>query len=227
MPPTFEELDVDRGLVRYAVTVPGPRQPYPLSVRGLRDLAVVYVDGVRAGVLGEDEDRARGAGRGARARGAVGGVPGAGQLRSADGRAEGHHRRACCTSASICTAYGRAGCGWTRSEPRRSRGPRLPGRSPATGCPGSVPGRRHGRAAPGTPAWNCRAGPGASCGSTASAWAVTGPRGRSGSLYVPGPVLREGTNEVWVLELDQASVTPPVLRPVPANPAGENPPASP
>lgn len=47
------------------------------------------------------------------------------------------------------------------------------------------------------------------------------------SLYVPGPVLREGTNEVWVLELDQASVTPPVLRPVPANPAGENPPASP
>ncbi len=57
VPPTFEELDVDRGLVRYAVTVPGPRQPYPLSVRGLRDLAVVYVDGVRAGVLGEGDVR--------------------------------------------------------------------------------------------------------------------------------------------------------------------------
>ncbi|MFJ8665904.1 beta-galactosidase family protein [Streptomyces sp. NPDC093600] len=51
MPPTFEELGVDRGLVRYRLEVPGPRQPYPLSVTGLRDRAVVYVDGVRAGVL--------------------------------------------------------------------------------------------------------------------------------------------------------------------------------
>ncbi|MGN9818456.1 glycoside hydrolase family 35 protein [Streptomyces sp. SD11] len=55
VPPTFEELDVDRGLVRYTVDVPGPRGPYPLTVRGLRDLAVVYVDGVRAGVLTEHE----------------------------------------------------------------------------------------------------------------------------------------------------------------------------
>ncbi|WP_199831764.1 glycoside hydrolase family 35 protein [Streptomyces sp. ERV7] len=54
-PPTFEELDVDRGVVRYRFEVPGPRQPYPLRVLGLRDRAVVYVDGVRAGVLTEDE----------------------------------------------------------------------------------------------------------------------------------------------------------------------------
>ena len=46
VPPTFEELGVDRGLVRYQVDVPGPRQPYPLGVTGLRDRAVVYVDGV-------------------------------------------------------------------------------------------------------------------------------------------------------------------------------------
>ncbi len=51
MPPTFEELGVDRGLVRYRLDVPGPRQAYPLGVTGLRDRAVVYVDGVRAGVL--------------------------------------------------------------------------------------------------------------------------------------------------------------------------------
>ncbi|MFJ7628145.1 glycoside hydrolase family 35 protein [Streptomyces sp. NPDC097595] len=53
VPPTFEELGVDRGLVRYRVAVPGPRRPYPLDVSGLRDRAVVYVDGVRRGVLSE------------------------------------------------------------------------------------------------------------------------------------------------------------------------------
>ncbi|MEU3505650.1 beta-galactosidase family protein [Streptomyces hundungensis] len=57
VPPTFEELDVDRGLVRYRLAVPGPRQPYPLGVLGLRDVATVYVDGVRAGVL-DTEDAA-------------------------------------------------------------------------------------------------------------------------------------------------------------------------
>ncbi len=57
VPPTFEELDVDRGIVRYEVTVPGPRAPYPLTARGLRDLAVVYVDGERAGVLMEGDEQ--------------------------------------------------------------------------------------------------------------------------------------------------------------------------
>ncbi|MEV5656413.1 beta-galactosidase [Streptomyces sp. NPDC052291] len=54
VPPTFEELGVDRGLVRYRVAVPGPRRPYTLGVSGLRDRAVVYVDGVRREVLGEE-----------------------------------------------------------------------------------------------------------------------------------------------------------------------------
>ncbi|MFE7626233.1 beta-galactosidase [Streptomyces sp. NPDC057509] len=54
VPPTFEELGVDRGLVRYRVAVPGPRRPYPLGVAGLRDRAVVYVDGERRGVLSEE-----------------------------------------------------------------------------------------------------------------------------------------------------------------------------
>lgn len=53
VPPTFEELGLDRGLVRYRVAVPGPRAPYTLGVAGLRDRAVVYVDGVRRGVLNE------------------------------------------------------------------------------------------------------------------------------------------------------------------------------
>ncbi|MGW7490741.1 glycoside hydrolase family 35 protein [Streptomyces sp. NPDC054786] len=54
-PATFEELGVDRGVVRYRVAVPGPRGRYPLRVSGLRDRAVVYVDGVRGPVVeGED-----------------------------------------------------------------------------------------------------------------------------------------------------------------------------
>ncbi len=52
-PPTFEELDVDRGVVRYRLEVPGPRPPYPLRVLGLRDRALATVDGVRATVLDE------------------------------------------------------------------------------------------------------------------------------------------------------------------------------
>jgi len=43
------------------------------------------------------------------------------------------------------------------------------------------------------------------------------------SLYVPGPVLREGGNDVWVLELEEAPADGPVLRlrapdPVPLDP---------
>ncbi|GAA2602182.1 beta-galactosidase [Streptomyces tubercidicus] len=54
-PATFEELGVDRGVVRYQVAVPGPRGRYPLRVRGLRDRAVVSVDGAPYAVVdGED-----------------------------------------------------------------------------------------------------------------------------------------------------------------------------
>ncbi|WP_329178062.1 beta-galactosidase [Streptomyces decoyicus] len=50
-PATFEELGVDRGVVRYRVAVPGPREGRPLRVTGLRDRAVVWVDGVRGPVV--------------------------------------------------------------------------------------------------------------------------------------------------------------------------------
>ncbi|MFG2529581.1 beta-galactosidase family protein [Streptomyces sp. NPDC048516] len=54
-PATFEELGVDRGVVRYRVGVPGPRGPRPLRVSGLRDRAVVWVDGVRAPVVDTED----------------------------------------------------------------------------------------------------------------------------------------------------------------------------
>ncbi|MGW1377589.1 beta-galactosidase [Streptomyces sp. NPDC002446] len=55
VPATFEELGVDRGVVRYRVAVPGPRGRYPLRVSGLRDRAVVYVDGELRGVLDAED----------------------------------------------------------------------------------------------------------------------------------------------------------------------------
>jgi len=55
VPATFEELGVDRGVVRYRVEVPGPRAPRPLRVSGLRDRAVVWVDGVRGPVVDTED----------------------------------------------------------------------------------------------------------------------------------------------------------------------------
>ncbi|MCC3780050.1 beta-galactosidase, partial [Streptomyces sp. UNOB3_S3] len=56
LPPSFEELGVDRGLVRYRFTVPGPREASPLWVWGLRDVAVVAVDGARVAVVDDASD---------------------------------------------------------------------------------------------------------------------------------------------------------------------------
>jgi beta-galactosidase len=44
--PTCEELDVDRGVVRYRARVPGPRPPLPLTLPGARDVIRLFADGV-------------------------------------------------------------------------------------------------------------------------------------------------------------------------------------
>jgi beta-galactosidase len=203
VPPTFEELDVDRGLVRYEVTVPGPRQPYPLIARGLRDLAVVYVDGERAGVLTEDDASLK--------------EPVAGYARV----------------ELWVESLGRVNYGPRLGEPKgitggvlherqylhdvRARGLRLealddvervravPSREvPGDGAPGLFRGTVTVRGAgdarlelPGFTrgfVWINGFGLG-------RYWS-TGPQR---SLYVPGPVLREGSNEVWVLELAETA----------------------
>ncbi|MFI7150116.1 beta-galactosidase family protein [Nonomuraea sp. NPDC050022] len=56
MPPTFEDLGLEHGLVLYRATVPGPRGPYPLTLREVRDRAHVFVDGRLAGVVERDAD---------------------------------------------------------------------------------------------------------------------------------------------------------------------------
>ncbi|MCS0603931.1 beta-galactosidase [Streptomyces sp. LP11] len=211
MPPAFEDLGVTRGLVRYAVDVPGPRQPYPLSVRGLRDLATVYVDGEPAGVLTEAEPGLK--------------APVAGPARV----------------ELWVESLGRVNYGPRGGEPKgltggilherqylhrvRARGldldafeegvARVPFRDlPEGGGPGlyrgtltvrgagdarlELPGRTRGFA------WLN--------GFNLGRYWSAGPQR---SLYVPGPVLREGANELWLLDLAETEADrPPRLLPV-------------
>src|SRR5699024_3000112 len=55
-PPTFEELGLAHGLVRYGTMIPGPRQAYPLTLPDLRDRAHVYAGGELIGIAERDAD---------------------------------------------------------------------------------------------------------------------------------------------------------------------------
>ncbi|MGL3806842.1 glycoside hydrolase family 35 protein [Paeniglutamicibacter sp. R2-26] len=44
-PLAFEELGIAHGVVRYTSTIPGPRQPYPLTIDGLNDRAHLVIGG--------------------------------------------------------------------------------------------------------------------------------------------------------------------------------------
>jgi beta-galactosidase len=202
VPPTFEELDVDRGLVRYEVTVPGPRQPYPLIARGLRDLAVVYVDGERAGVLTEEEQQLKEPVAGharvelwAESLGRVNYGPRSGEAKGITGGLQ-HERQ---------YLHG-----------VRARGLRLDALDAADGVDalavrpiaedgapglyrGTVTVRGAGDARLELPGWT-RGFVWINGFNLGRYWSV----GPQRSLYVPGPVLREGGNEVWLLEFEEA-----------------------
>ncbi|MFI1399202.1 beta-galactosidase family protein [Streptomyces sp. NPDC020681] len=200
VPPTFEELGVDRGLVRYRVRIPGPRAPLPLSVAGLRDRAVVYVDGVRAGVL-------------------------SGEYQSLEKPVPG--------PASVelwVESLGRVNYGPRTGEPKGitsgvlherqflhgvgARGLRLSAFEPAAVAKvpfrprdGKGPGLYRGSldiALPGDarlelPGWT-RGFVWVNGFCLGRYWSA----GPQRSLFVPGPVLREGANDVWVLEVENA-----------------------
>jgi beta-galactosidase len=227
VPPTFEELGVDRGVVRYEVTVPGPRRPYPLIARGLRDLAVVYVDGERAGVLTEDDDRLKEPVAGharvelwVESLGRVGYGPRTGEPKGITGgllheRQYLHGVRARGLRLDALDEVG--GAGGIEGVAFRD----LPGDG-ATGLyRGTVVVRGAGDACLELPGWT-RGFVWVNGFNLGRYWS-TGPQR---SLYVPGPVLREGVNEVWLLELEGAPTTEPVVRFSPPDPVCEIPLAS-
>ncbi|MEU0374724.1 beta-galactosidase family protein [Streptomyces sp. NPDC006283] len=208
VPLTFEELGVERGLVRVRVDVPGPRQPYPLTVAGLRDRAVVYVDGVRAGVLdGENATLAEPVAGPASVElwveslGRVNYGPRTGEPKGITGGVL-HERQ---------FLHGVRACG-LRLEAFEEPGAlaRMPWRDPEPGAVGLYRGTFDvavpGDAALELPGWT-----------RGFVWVNGFNLGRYWSagpvrpLYVPGPVLRAGGNEVWVLELEGGAAEP-VLR---------------
>ncbi|MEU3745102.1 MULTISPECIES: glycoside hydrolase family 35 protein [Streptomyces] len=207
LPPTFEELGVDRGLVRYRVEVPGPRQPYALGVTGLRDRATVYVDGVPAGTLGTEngEDvtlagpvagpavvdlwveslgRVNYGPRLAEPKGITGGV------RHERQYLHGFRARALRLDAFEAAAVAKVPFGEVTGETGPDAGgPGLYRAVVQVTGPGdadlSLPGGTRGFV------WVN--------GFCLGRYWNAGPQE---SLFVPGPVLREGANEVWVLELE-------------------------
>ncbi|MDO0932370.1 beta-galactosidase [Streptomyces sp. DG2A-72] len=201
LPPSFEELDVDRGVVRYEITVPGPRRPYPLIARGLRDVAVVYVDGERAGVLTEgDEQLKEPVGGHARVElwveslGRVNYGPRSGESKGITGgilheRQFLHGVRA---RALRLDAFD-AGVDGVPFEPSSGEG--APGL-----YRGTVMVRGAGDACLELPGWT-RGFVWINGFNLGRYWSA----GPQRTLYVPGPVLREGGNEVWVLEFEGPS----------------------
>ncbi|MDT9687825.1 beta-galactosidase [Streptomyces sp. P9(2023)] len=224
MPPTFEELGVDRGLVRYRLEVPGPRQPYPLVVTGLRDRAVVYVDGVRAGVLtGEDGalpepvagpavvelwveslGRVNYGPRLAEPKGITGGVRHERQYVHGV-RARGLRLDAVEAGAVAKVPFRPVAAG---SESGSESASESASGSGSEGVRPAGPGLYRAVvevAGAGDASLTLPGGTGDMRGFVwvngfclGRYWGV----GPQESLYVPGPVLREGANEVWILELE-------------------------
>ncbi|MEV3991781.1 beta-galactosidase family protein [Streptomyces sp. NPDC049837] len=221
VPPTFEDLGVDRGLVRYRLEVPGPRQPYPLAVTGLRDRAVVYVDGVRAGVL-EAEDAVLAepvAGPAVvelwvESLGRVNYGPRLGEAKGVTGgvlheRQYVHGVRARGLRVDAFTADGVAKVPFTPvpGVTAAPDGAPAPGGGPGPGGGAGlyrmvVEVAGAGDAALELPGWT-RGFVWLNGFCLGRYWGV----GPQESLFVPGPVLREGTNEVWVLELEGAGAS--------------------
>ncbi|MEU9442801.1 beta-galactosidase family protein [Streptomyces sp. NPDC048304] len=200
LPLAFEELHVARGLVRYTVEVPGPRQPYPLTLRGLRDLAVVYVDGERAGVLTEEEPRLKEPVAGparvevwVESLGRVNYGPRFGEAKGITGGIL-HERQYLHGVRARGLDLGAFDDG-VAAVPF--------GALPTEGARGLYRGTVEvggaGDARLELPGWT-RGFVWINGFNLGRYWSV----GPQRSLYVPGPVLREGGNEVWVLELDEA-----------------------
>ncbi|MFE3768892.1 beta-galactosidase [Streptomyces sp. NPDC059122] len=212
VPPTFEEVGVDRGLVRYRVAVPGPREPYELRVVGLRDRAVTVVDGVRGSVLVEES----GAGPADPAGALLGAVPGPAEVElwvESLGRVNYGPRLGEAKGITGGVLHERQYLHGVRARGLRLdalEGPAgvaavagLGFGAPAAGARGlhrgtvTVPAGGVGDAVLELPGWT-----------RGFVWVGGFPVGRYWSagpqrgLFVPGPVLREGANEVVVLELE-------------------------
>lgn len=208
VPPAFEELGVERGVVRYRFEVPGPRGRYPLRLAGLRDVATVYVDGVRWAVTGDGD------GGGVVLAGEVAGPASVEVWVESLGRVNYGPRLGESKGVTGGVLHERQYVHGVRARALRLDAVAEPGASR------KVPWR----------AWDTTGGDGGP-GLYRGVFAVVGAgdatvelpgwvrgfvwvngfclgrywdRGPQRALYVPGPVLCEGDNELLVLEFDRA-----------------------
>ncbi|MFC7216648.1 beta-galactosidase family protein [Streptomyces polyrhachis] len=212
VPPTLEELDVDRGLARYSWSVPGPRQAYELRVSGLRDVALACVDGVpRATLLTEEA--------------VIGQVEGPAEVElwvESLGRVNYGPRLGEPKGVTTGLLHERQYVHGVRARPLRLDA--FDDAAAVAKLPLAAPG---GEAAAGFYAGTVTvAGAGDAVlelpdGARGFVWVnglclgrywSAGPQTR---LYVPGPVLREGANEVWVLELSGSPAPRVRISPLP------------
>jgi beta-galactosidase len=214
VPPSFEELGLAHGLVLYRTRVPGPRRAQPLSVHGLADRAHVYLDGEQVAVLerdAPDQPWPQVAVDGPEAELSLL-VESMGRVNY--GAAIGDRKGLTAVLHTRQTLHG-----WTATPvPLGDRPlPELPWRQgPVAAKPGPV--LRRGVLPLDEPADTYLALPGWGKGYV---W-VNGfclgrywNRGPQLTLYVPGPLLRPGDNEVIVLELDGPGMDVAELRSVP------------
>ncbi|WP_067173050.1 glycoside hydrolase family 35 protein [Microtetraspora niveoalba] len=214
-PPAFEDLGLDHGLVRYRVEVPGPRGPYPLAVDGLRDRAHVYVDGVRVAVL----DPAAGGTEHTEVE--VSGPATVELLVESFGRVNYGPRMGERKGVTGGIRHERQYLHGVTAEPLRlgdlrfGEGGDVPFRP---GAAAAVPAFFRGTATVEEPADTFLALPGWGHGYVwvngfclGRYWSI----GPQRTLYVPGPLLRSGDNEIVVLELDAAGEPVVELRPEP------------
>jgi beta-galactosidase len=218
LPPSFEDLGVGQGLVLYTGRIPGPRQPYPLSVQGLADRAHVYLDGTPAGVLERDATEAvpdvpvPGA-EGTRVELLVESM---GRINYGAGLGERKGVRRVLHTQQILHGWRARAVQLGHGTPERLRWDACgrPDDADGAGGPqGRGPVFLRGRLDVPEPADAYLALPGAGKGYVwvngfclGRYWSARGPQR---TLYLPWPLLRAGRNEIVVLELDADAGTVP------------------
>jgi beta-galactosidase len=209
-PRTFEELGLTHGLALYRTTLPGPRAAYPLTIDGLGDRAHVYVDGELVATLDDDTPSVDVA------------VPG--EAVDVDLLVESMGR----TNYGPRVGEGKGIAGGVRHERQYVHGfttyaldlPELPavpwGEASTAEPPAARPAFYRGTFTVTEPGDSWVSLPGWTKGYV---W-VNGfclgrywSRGPQRSLFLPGPLLRPGTAEIVVLELDERTVQTVEFRP--------------
>ncbi|MBP0454203.1 beta-galactosidase [Kitasatospora sp. RG8] len=218
VPLSFEELGVQHGLVRYRGTIPGPRADHPLTVQGLADRAHVHVDGVHLATLERDVEheplKVAVPGREARLELLVESMG-----RVNYGAATGDRKGVAALLHTQQFLHG-----WTADPMPLADG--TPDRLPwgaARAAEGTAPGGpaptfHRGTFEVAEPADGHLALPGWTKGYVWVNGFLLGrywDRGPQRTLYLPWPVLRSGTNEITVLELDRCADPAVELRPGP------------